>query len=226
MNEMDGLKVITSSTRMPSTIVSSARHPMTTTSDLKTTTENLLTTVAAASIARVSFDRTTSSRLLSSHARLLQWARVRDALSVQGVAAMPGHSAKSHAVTPHADHLAVGANANGPVDAAPANPPEPKASTSRMELTIDSLRTYELAKPIPVLIEALGERHYVAEVPGLNMSVSASNLSEILVILKDNVTRTYDELRIRKNPDMEQARQLKALEGYIGRSKRGWLDRR
>jgi hypothetical protein len=226
VNAMNGLTVITSSTRTPSTIVSSARHPITTTSDLKTTTESLLTTVAAALTPRVSFDRTTSSRLVSSHGRRSQWARVRDALSVHGMAAMPGQSAKSHAVESHADRLAEAANANGPADAAPANPPRPKAAPSRIELTIDSLRTYELVQPIPVFIEELGEGHYVAEVPSLNMNVSASNLSEILIVLKNNVTQTYDKLRARKNPDPEEARQLKALEGYIDRSKRGWLDRR
>jgi hypothetical protein len=112
-----------------------------------------------------------------------------------------------------------------PADEAPASPaPRQNSETSRVELTIDSLRNYELVKPIPVLVESLGERHYVAEVPDLNITTSASNLSEILIVLKDSVTQTYDKLRIRRNLDSEQARQLKILESYIGKSKRSWLD--
>ncbi len=117
-------------------------------------------------------------------------------------------------------------NADTPTDAAEASLAKPISGTSRVELTIDSLRTYELVKPIPVFVEALGERHYVAEVPDLNITTSASSLSEILIVLKDSVTQTYDRLRIRRNLEPEQARQLKMLETYIGKSKRGWLDRR
>jgi hypothetical protein len=218
MKGMNGLRIITSSTCTPSTIASSASHPVTTTADLKATGEDLLITVARPSAARVSLERTTSSRLLSGRARRLQWAKVRDALSVQGMAATPEVPAKSRAVAPTANRLA---------DSPPENPlPRPQSPAPRIELTIDSLRTYELVKPIPVFVETLGEKHYVAEVPALNMTSSASSLSEILIVLKDSITQTYDDLRARRNPDQEQARQLKALEGYIGRSKRGWLDRR
>ena len=111
-------------------------------------------------------------------------------------------------------------------EAPAAAPPKQKAEATRVELTINSLRNYELIKPIPVFVESLGDRHYVAEVPDANISTSASNLSEILIILKDSVTQTYDKLRIRKDLDKEQARQLKVLETYIGRSRRSWLDRR
>ena len=118
------------------------------------------------------------------------------------------------------------ANADGLAEAPAASLSKPTSGTSRVELTIDSLRTYELVKPIPVFVEALGERHYVAEVPDMNITTSASSLSEILIVLKDSVTQTYDRLRIRRNLEPEQARQLKMLETYIGKSKRGWLDRR
>jgi hypothetical protein len=114
------------------------------------------------------------------------------------------------------------------VAAPPPAPAAPKQSseTARVELTIDSLRNYEIIKPIPVFVESLGERHFVAEVPDLNITTSASNLSEILIVLKDNVTQTYDRLRIRKSLDAEETRQLKLLETYIGKSRRSWLDRR
>jgi hypothetical protein len=224
---MTGLTIITSSTRTPSTIASSARHPITTTADLETTAGDLLTTVAMASTTRVGFVRTTSSRLVSSRARRSQWATVRDALSVELLPATLGQPANSRPAAPHAEGLVEAPNGNRVADATPVDPlPKPKSATSRIELTIDSLRTYELVKPIPVFVEPLGERHYVAEVPDLDMTISASSLSEILIVLKDSVTQTYDELRARRNPDPEQTRQLKTLEGYIGRAKRGWLDRR
>ncbi len=108
----------------------------------------------------------------------------------------------------------------------PADLPREPSGTPRVELTIDSLRNYELVRPIPVVVESLGDRHYVAEVVDLNISTSASSLSDILIILKDQVAQTYDGLRIKKNLDTEQTLQLKKLETYIGKARRGWLDRR
>ena len=242
---MKGLVIIASSTCTPSAMVSSGLHPIATTCDLHATAAELSTTAVAASTTRISLDRTTASRLLDSGVRRSQWARVQDAWSVDGLAATRRQPAPPRAGAADADGRAVGANADGraaaanadgradatPADGraetAPANPrPKPNSGTSRVELTIDSLRSYELVKPIPVFVESLGERHYVAEVPDLNITTSASSLSEILIVLKDSITQTYDELRIRKNQDSEQARRLKTLESYIGKSKRGWLDRR
>jgi hypothetical protein len=241
---MNGLKIISSNTWTPSRLVSSGLHPTTTTSGLNTTAEELVTTVLLASTAMVNLDRTASSRLLSSRARRSLWARVQDALSVEGMTATRGPPGKPDANAmnedgasdapigdspgdaANADGPSDGANADGLADAPAASLPQPTSGTSRVELTIDSLRTYELVKPIPVYVESLGERHYVAEVPDLNITTSASSLSEILIVLKDSVTQIYDKLRIRRSLDPEQAKQLKMLEKYIGKSKRGWLDRR
>jgi hypothetical protein len=241
---MNRLKIISSNTWTPSTLVSSGLHPTTTTSGLNTTAEELVTTVVLASTAMVNLDRTASSRLLSSRARRSLWARVQDSLSVEGMTATRGPPAKPDANAMNEDGTSDAVNAYAPTDAANAYAPtdaanadglaeapaaslsKPTSGTSRVELTIDSLRTYELVKPIPVFVEALGERHYVAEVPDMNITTSASSLSEILIVLKDSVTQTYDRLRIRRNLEPEQARQLKMLETYIGKSKRGWLDRR
>jgi hypothetical protein len=104
--------------------------------------------------------------------------------------------------------------------------PKPPSAIARVELTIDSLHNYELIRPIPVVVESLGERNFVAEMPDLNISTTASNQSDILITLKDRITQVYDALRIKKNLDIEQARQLRFLETYIGKSRRGWLDRR
>jgi hypothetical protein len=230
---MKGLQIIRSSTRTPSTLLSSGLHPISTTSGLNPTAKELFTTVVTASTTKVSLDRTASSRRFSSRSRRPLWARVQDTLSVVGIAATREAPAKTHPAA-NADALAnaanadgLAANADGLADAAPAaSLPKQNSEIARVELTIDSLRTYELVKPIPVFVESLGERHYVAEVPDLNITTSASSLSEILIVLKDSITQTYDRLRIRRSLDPEQARQLKMLETYIGKSKRSWLDRR
>ena len=215
---MSGIEIIRSSTRTPSTLFSSGLHPITMTSGVNTTAEELFTTVVIASATKVSLDRTASSRLFSTRSRRSLWARVQDAPSVEGMTATREAPRKAYAVAGDAD---------GPAGAAPAaSLPKQNSETARVELAIDSLRTYELVKPIPVFVESLGERHYVAEVPDLNITTSSSSLSEILIVLKDSVTQTYDRLRIRRDLDPEQARQLKILETYIGKSKRGWLDRR
>jgi hypothetical protein len=250
---MNELEVIRWSTRTPSRLVSSGLHPVATTTGVKTAAE-LSTTIVTASAA-VSLGRTNPSRLLNSRAQPPRWAKVRDALSVAGLAAERRRPAPPRPAVPGADgtgpivaadNVVPLAIAGAPVATlemeglAEVAAPEPRAEaaaansaskpaigTSKIELTIDSLRSYELVKPIPVFVESLGERHYVAEVPDLNITTSASSLSEILIVLKNSITQTYDELRIRKNQDPEQARQLKALEAYIGKSKRsGWLDRR
>jgi hypothetical protein len=215
---MHGIEIIRSSTRTPSTLLSSGLHPITMTSGVDMRAEELFTTVVVASTTKVSLDRTASLRLFSTRSRHSLWARVQDALSVQGVTATREAPGIPYAIV---------ADAGGLADAAPAaSLPRQNSGTARVELTIDSLRTYELVKPIPVFVESLGERHYVAEVPDLNITTSSSSLSEILIVLKDSVTQTYDRLRIRRDLDHEQARQLKILETYIGKSKRGWLDRR
>jgi hypothetical protein len=215
---MSGIEIIRSSTRTPSTLLSSRLHPITTTSGINTTAEELFTTVVIASTTKVSLDRTAPSRLSSTRSRRSLWARVQDAPSAEGLTATREAPGKPYAVAADVDGLA---------NAAPAaSLPKQNSETARVELTIDSLRTYELSKPIPVFVESLGERHYVAEVPDLNITTSSSSLSEILIVLKDSVTQTYDRLRIRRDLDPEQARQLKILETYIGKSKRGWLDRR
>jgi hypothetical protein len=239
---MKGIDIFRSSTRTPSTLLSSGLHPVATTSVLSSTTGELFTTVIMASTTKVSLDRGILSRFFSSRSRRPLWAKVRDALSVEGMASTrdapvqpppvtatsdaPGQPQPAPATSdPPLEPRLAAANTHGATDEAPAAPASRQNSeTSRVELTIDSLRNYELVKPIPVLVESLGERHYVAEVPDLNITTSASNLSEILIVLKDSVTQTYDKLRIRRNLDSEQARQLKILESYIGKSKRSWLD--
>lgn len=236
---MDGVRIIESSTRTPATTVSSGSHPVATTANLRASAEELFSTAAAVSMTKIGADRSGLSRRRSTRARAPQWARVRDALSVEGMAATRSGRAPAPADQPGAaSDAAEGAETSGAVRVEAANvgdrfeavsespPPKSGSAPSRVELTIDSLRTYELVKPIPVFVEALGERHYVAEVPDLDMNISASSLGETLIVLKNSIVQAYDELRIRRSLDTEQVRQLRTLETYIGKPKRSWLDRR
>ena len=219
---MNRLTIIRSSTWTPSIFASSGAQPIRSVAGLKSSTEDLLTTMVTASSATVSAYRANSSQRLSTRSKRSLWARLQPSLSVEGMTAEDVASTFEPPRKPEADP----AIAAGVADAAPA-PDHPKRSsaTARDELTINSLRNYELFRPIPVVVESLGDRHYVGEVADLNISTSASSLSDILIILKDRVTQTYDGLRLKKNLDTEQARQLRILETYIGRSRRSWLDR-
>ena len=227
---MDRLEIVRSSTRTPSTLVSSRLHPTTTETGLSAGTEGLLTTVVGASTARVSLDRVAPPQTLTTRSRRPIWARVQPGHSVETIAAAPEPSGKPQAGAVTADRPPDATlSADRPADPLgdlPADLPREPSGTPRVELTIDSLRNYELVRPIPVVVESLGDRHYVAEVVDLNISTSASSLSDILIILKDQVAQTYDGLRIKKNLDTEQTLQLKKLETYIGKARRGWLDRR
>jgi hypothetical protein len=137
------------------------------------------------------------------------WLKLRPALSVAVAAqGLPGPPPAEAASGKSAAHRT-----------ASRKPP----ATSKIELTIDSLPTYELIKPIPVVVEALGDRHYLAEVPGSSISITGSNLGDTMISLKDHLTDIYDGLRIKRYLDKERAQQLKLLESYIGKAKRGWF---
>jgi hypothetical protein len=221
---MNSLNVIRIDTWTPSVRVSSGRHPVTTVIGLNAVSEEFVTTDVMASSARVSLDRVAPPRLLSTRSRRSLWFTVLPALSIGGLAATPGLAVKpGQAGDGNRSDAAGDAAAETPPAAISAKPP---SAISRVELTIDSLPTYDLIRPIPVVVESLGERNYVAEMPDLNISTSASNPSDILITLKDRIAQVYDGLRIMKFLDAEQSRQLKVLESYIVKSRRGWLDRR
>lgn len=214
---MTAVNIIKSSTWTPAAVVSSRLHPITRISGVGASTQETSVAAVGASTARISLDRTASPRRLRIASRPLIWAKIGGMLAVDGMTATRAPPEKAEIVT---------ASAEGFADRAAAPPAKQPPAIAKVELTIDSLGSYELNRPIPVFVESLGIRHFVAEIPDLNISTSANSLSDILIVLKDRVTQTYDGLRIRKALDIEQARQLKLLETYIGRSRRGWLDRR
>jgi hypothetical protein len=225
---VSGLNVFKSTTRMPATRISSGLHSIATITGLRAAAEELVTTAVTTSTARVSLDRIAQPPSLSTRPRRLLWARVQPALSTGGLVATRGPARQPFGIAPIASDVVDGDVVDGDVvDMPPPAPaPKPPSAISRLELTIDSLHNYELIRPIPVVVESLGERNFVAEMPDLNISTTASNPSDILITLKDRITQAYDALRIKKNLDIEQARQLRFLETYIGKSRRSWLDRR
>src|SRR5262249_39355828 len=54
----------------------------------------------------------------------------------------------------------------------------------KIELAIDSLQNYAVKKPIPVVIESLGDKVFIAEAPDLNLSTSGNSVGAALLALK------------------------------------------
>jgi len=115
---------------------------------------------------------------------------------------------------------AVAPPATEPADSTP-QAAEPRAA-SRLELAIDSLPGYELIKPIPVIVEPLGNKVFVAEVPDLDISITGTSVSGVLLQLKDQIVRVYEGLRTKKGLDPERTRQLGKLETFIVK-RRNWF---
>ena len=93
----------------------------------------------------------------------------------------------------------------------------------KIELAIDSLSNYELIKPIPVLIESLGDKVFLAEAPDLNLSTTGSSVGAAFLLLKEQITATYEGHRSKKGLDAERTRQLAALDQHIGKPRRHWF---
>lgn len=109
---------------------------------------------------------------------------------------------------------------------ATAAPPQtaPKPSrTERIELAIDSLQNYELIAPIPVLVESLGDKVFVAEAPDLNVSTTANSVGAAFLLLKEQIITTYEGYRSKKGLDSERTRQLTVFDKYIGKPRRHWF---
>jgi hypothetical protein len=106
--------------------------------------------------------------------------------------------------------------------------PQPKPALKatkieRIELAIDSIQGYDLIKPIPVLIESLGDKVFVAEAPDLNLSTSGNSVGAAFLLLKEHIVTTYEGDRSKKVPDAQRTQQVAALEQYIGKPRRHWF---
>jgi len=115
--------------------------------------------------------------------------------------------------------------AEGPRNSAPEAPtPAAKksAGAERIDLAIDRLPNHELIKPIPVLVESLGDKVFIAEVPGLDISMTGNSIGAVLLELKDRIANIYEAHRGSTNLSADKARQLNVLESYIGKTRRNW----
>ena len=90
-------------------------------------------------------------------------------------------------------------------------------------MAIDSLQNYEVIKPIPVLIESLGDKVFVAEAPDLNLSTSGNSIGAAFLMLKEQIVATYEGHRTKRGQDSQRARQLAVMDTYIGKTKRHWF---
>lgn len=102
--------------------------------------------------------------------------------------------------------------------------PEPANASNNVELTIDSLPRFNLVKPIPVKVTPLGERLFVASIPGLNISVTGFSLGEAVLQLKEHLISLLDNPRNIGSID-EQERQLQLIRSYVSEPARkvGWF---
>jgi hypothetical protein len=115
------------------------------------------------------------------------------------------------------------------IGAAPTRPApiaakiERNTKIEKIELAIDSIQGYELVKPIPVLIESLGDKVFVTEAPDLNVSTTGNSVGTAFLLLKEQIIRAYEGDRNKKGPDPQRTQQLVALEQYIGKPRRHWF---
>lgn len=198
-----------SSTRAPSVLVTCGSY-LTRISVLNTSSEESFTIVVPFTAATVSSTQIAALRRLSNRSRFRLWAGVQPSLSVEAMMETPRSLPRAEVGDP--DDLAKLASGEHPAKPAPKD--------ERLQMTIDSLQNYELLKPIPVVIESLSDKFFTAEVPELNLSISETSLAGALLILKDHITTIYEEYRMKKMLNPEQARQLEILQIYIGKTRR------
>lgn len=91
-----------------------------------------------------------------------------------------------------------------------------------IEMTIDSLQNYDLLQPIPVVIEALGDRLFSAQAPSLEISTTGSSIGGAFLQLKEQIAATYEQCRQKNTVTPERLHQLGLFQAYIGKAKRGW----
>jgi hypothetical protein len=163
----------------------------------------------------ISSTRNAATRRLSTRARPTPWLRAEASRSDAPAPALRPEEEPSEAASP---------DQNEPIVAAVSvEPPKPPLKTSKIELTIESLQNYDLVKPIPVIVDPLGDKLFVAEVPEMDLSITGNSVGDTLILLKDHIATVYEGLRIKKNLDPERTRQLRLLEAYIGKSRRSWF---
>jgi len=209
---MKSSNIVHSSIWMPAVFVSSGSPLKAKTSVLPARTENIFAMAVPAPAAVISSNRIASSRLTSNRGQHSQWIEAQSSVSVEAVLAACTPPPQTGTGTP--DFVAKAASAEA----------LPKPSRAeRIELAIDSLQNYELIKPIPVLIESLGDKVFVAEAPDLNVSTTGNSVGVAFLLLKEHIITTYEGYRSKKGLDSERTRQLGIFDKYIGKAKRHWF---
>lgn len=108
-------------------------------------------------------------------------------------------------------------------DAATAAPlTKPANNPRRIEMTIDSLPSYDLLQPIPVVIEPLDDRMFAAQAPALEISTTGSSVGGAFLQLKEQIAATYEQCRQKSTLTPDRLRQLGLFQAYIGKARRGW----
>ena len=215
---MSSSAIVHSTSSTATVFVSTGSRPSTGVLLLDTSADGMFTVAAGASTAVTSSNPAASSRILTNRARRSLWLGFQPALPIEGMARTveppPVPAIEESEPEP-----------SGPPDAPPeTEPPAPKksAGAEKIELAIDKLPNHELIKPIPVLIESLGDKVFIAEVPGLDISITGSSMGGALLQLKEHIANIYEGHRASNNLNPERTRQLRVLETYIGKTRRNW----
>jgi hypothetical protein len=241
---MSGAMIIRSSLSSPTLVVSSgggrSGNLM-----IRTSAEAIFATANGAGAVLTS-NRSGAVRQVKSGSRRATWIGARPTPAIERLERRPAESREAPAGAAAAAEKAPPQTAEPPAAAKTASEPAPAEETARpaaeaaeatetaapppaepraaskLELAIDSLPGYELNTPIPVIVEPLGNKVFVAEVPDLDISITGSSVSGVLLQLKDQIVRVYEGHRTKRNPDPERSRQLAKLETYIVK-RRNWF---
>lgn len=100
---------------------------------------------------------------------------------------------------------------------------EAAAHPQRIELSIDSLPSYLLIEPIPVIIDPLGDAAYTAWVRNLDTNATGQSVFEALLMLKERIASVYEDLNGRTQLTSEQRATLQMLHTYIAPKKPDWV---
>jgi predicted RNase H-like HicB family nuclease len=209
---MKSSNIVHSSAWAPSVFVSSGSPLKARASVLQTRAENIFAIAAPVPTAVISSNRIASSWLTSDRGQRSQWLEAQSSVSVEPVLAASAPPRQTGSAAP--DFVAT------PASAEALRKP---SRAERIELAIDSLQNYELIKPIPVLIESLGDKVFVAEAPDLNVSTTGNSVGAAFLLLKEHIITTYEGYRSKKGLDSERTRQLGIFDKYIGKAKRHWF---
>jgi hypothetical protein len=211
---MKPLGVMQSNTGTPSVSVWSDAVLITSTSIVRSKSEDVFLLTIPSRTLLISSNDVGALWRPSNRGYCSQWLRLGSSMRLRQSPAINGPAQEAR--SPATNLVATAGSAT----------PEPSPKPSRaekIELAIDSLPDYEVLKPIPVLVESLGDKVFVAEAPDLNLSTSGNSVGAAFLTLKEHIAATYEGYRSRKGVDPERARQLALMDKYIVKTKRHWF---